>query len=102
MQPPSDESAIAAADVERERLLAAIPHKAQELLVRFEIAVRAEERKRLALEFAELRSMPSVAMSDAVIGTALAAEANSGPLAYCGPEEMMRLLIASFDEDTDA
>ena len=102
MQPPRDESAIATADVERERLFAAIPNTAHELIVRFEVAVRAEEQRRLALEFAELRSMPSAAMGDSVIGAALAAEATSGPLAYCGPEEMMRLLIASFDEDTDA
>ncbi|MDA0257036.1 MAG: hypothetical protein O3C25_04755, partial [Chloroflexi bacterium] len=71
--------------------------------------------RRLAVEFAELRTMPMGAMPmggmagamggaafDHALGAALAAEALDGPLAYCGPEEMVRLLIASFDEEDEA
>ena len=100
--PPGPEAAA-----QRERLLAALPGDAHELLARFEAAMRAEERQRLAVEFAALRAMPSGsgpmgAMGDAALGAALAAEATDGPLAYCGPEEMMRLLVASFDEEDEA
>ncbi len=129
MQPTSDEATDDAAGreagagepgageaaAERDRLLAALPAEAHALLARFEAAVRAEERRRLAIEFAELRATPPGSPSlgamggamgdptlDHALGAALAAEAADGPLAYCGPEEMVRLLVASFDEEDEA
>ena len=115
MQPTIDEAtgdestAEAAGDAaaERERLLATLPGEAHELLARFEAVVRADERRRLSREFAELRAGEASsgapgAMGDAALGAALMAEAADGPLAYCGPEEMMRMLVASFDEEDAA
>ncbi len=110
MQPTSDDVPSDEAAAERERLLATLPSEAHELLARFEATVRAEERRRVALELAELRAAPSGAMAggmpgamgDAALGAALMAEALDGPLAYCGPEEMMRMLVASFDEEDEA
>ena len=108
MQPTIDEATTGdESAAERERLLAALPGEAHELLTRFEATVRAEERRRLSREFAELRAaeaasgMPG-AMGDAALGAALMAEALDGPLAYCGPDEMMRMLVASFDEEDAA
>lgn len=92
--------AVAAA---RERLLEALPSTSIVPLAHFEAVVRAEERRRSALEFAELQAMapaPSAAgMSDAALAAAFAAEASDGPLAYCGPDELMRLLMAELEKD---
>ena len=91
---PGADEALAPA---RERLLAELPAGALELVGRFEQAVRADERRLSALRYAGGRSAPPT--PDQALGAALAAEAAEGPLTYCGPEELMRLLVAELEED---
>ena len=83
----------------RERLLAELPADALGLVGRFEQAVRADERRLSALRYAGGRSAPAPPTPDQAMGAALAAEAAEGPLTYCGPEELMRLLVAELEED---
>ncbi len=92
-----------APEAARERLLAALPRDSLDLLSRFEEAVRADERRLSAIRYAGSRSQPpaapAVGTPDQALGAALAAEAADGPLAFCGPDELMRLLIAELEED---
>lgn len=88
-----------AVDPARERLLAELPAGALGLVGRFEQAVRADERRLSALRYAGGRSAPAPPTPDQAMGAALAAEAAEGPLTYCGPEELLRLLVAELEED---
>ena len=91
--------ALAAA---RGQLLAALPGAASDLIARFERAVRADERSLgapPAVRGPAPLALPAVATPDESLGAALAAEAADGPLAYCGPEELMRLLVAELEEE---
>ncbi len=93
----------------REQLLASLPGGALDLIARFERAVRADERSLGAPRAADgptggptaapFALPPAAATPDESLGAALAAEAADGPLAYCGPEELMRLLIAELEEE---
>ncbi len=86
-------------DGARERLLAALPPEARELLERFEHSVRADERRLSAMRYAGGRAGGSAPTPDQALGAALSAEISDGPLSYCGPEELMRLLAAELEAE---